>query len=496
MGAACGPDIEENGMLLCLDTGNQDSYVSGSSTWRDLGSGLTSGSLIGSPLYSSSNLGNISLNGSSQYIDLGAQTSLQFTNSQAFTISFWVRWTTANSQRSLFSYALSGGRGYYVFVDDTGTVNTNGVFFDYYDGSAFRGVQTANNVVSKDTWVNITCTTNSSNSAAGMKIYINGALATTSNRAGSGTPSSINYATLNAQVGARGGSSSFGGNLSQISIYNRELTASEVFQNYNATRGRYDIGFTAAAVSSANIDRVSLLAYYDLNPGNSYSGSGTTLTDLSGNGYNATLVNSPTYDSSNKSMTFNGSNQYANVPVSALLNLGSSWTITAVLRFLRLSGSNSIFSTFELSSGALRGYSFGLDYLDANQYCLGTNNLRTYLGTGQFANHIKISNTGTITTNAWRMVTAVCTGGTSNATVTFYNNATAIGANTWCAGNTSGAINYATSTSSIRIGSTNASGYKVDYANIELGRLLIYNKSMSAAEVSAMYTDAKNFYSI
>jgi hypothetical protein len=42
---------------------------------------------------------------------------------------------------------------------------------------------------------------------------------------------------------------------------------------------------------------------------NSYPGSGTTWTDLSGNGYNGTLTNGPTF--SNNSIVFDGTNDYA-----------------------------------------------------------------------------------------------------------------------------------------------------------------------------------------
>lgn len=49
--------------------------------------------------------------------------------------------------------------------------------------------------------------------------------------------------------------------------------------------------------------------YYD--PATSYSGSGTTLTDLSGNGEDGTLFNSPTYTSGTGAyFTLNGTNQY------------------------------------------------------------------------------------------------------------------------------------------------------------------------------------------
>lgn len=65
----------------------------------------------------------------------------------------------------------------------------------------------------------------------------------------------------------------------------------------------------------------------NLDAGNpaSYSGSGTTWTDLSGNGNNGTLVNSPTYNANNQGyLSFNGSNTYVDLPASSSsFNVGS-----------------------------------------------------------------------------------------------------------------------------------------------------------------------------
>jgi len=54
--------------------------------------------------------------------------------------------------------------------------------------------------------------------------------------------------------------------------------------------------------------------FLDAGTATSYPGSGTTWSDLSGNGYDSSLVNGPTYNSSNLgSIVFDGSNDTVNV---------------------------------------------------------------------------------------------------------------------------------------------------------------------------------------
>jgi hypothetical protein len=75
-----------------------------------------------------------------------------------------------------------------------------------------------------------------------MRIYLNGSLLSTSVRSGgSGTPSSINYSTLTAQIGTRQAQFPFEGRISNTLVYNKELSSSEVLQNYNALKGRYNL---------------------------------------------------------------------------------------------------------------------------------------------------------------------------------------------------------------------------------------------------------------
>ena len=75
----------------------------------------------------------------------------------------------------------------------------------------------------------------------------------------------------------------------------------------------------------------------NLDAGNiaSYPGTGTTWTDLSGNGNNGTLVNGPTYTSANGgSLIFDGTNDYVGCGNNASINFGTG-SMTASVWFKR-----------------------------------------------------------------------------------------------------------------------------------------------------------------
>jgi hypothetical protein len=81
---------------------------------------------------------------------------------------------------------------------------------------------------------------------------------------------------------------------------------------------------------------------------NSYPGTGTLWTDLSGNNNNGTLVGGPTFDSGNGgSIVFDGTNDYVNCGNASNLKFTNNFTINVWVKFNSLLGPQAIISNNE-----------------------------------------------------------------------------------------------------------------------------------------------------
>ncbi|NBP55511.1 hypothetical protein EBU71_03030, partial [bacterium] len=145
----------------------------------------------------------------------------------------------------------------------------------------------------------------------------------------------------------------------------------------------------------------------NLDAGNSasYPGTGTTWTDLSGNGNNGTLINGPTYSSSNGgSIVFDGTNDSVNIPISSSLQ-SQYFTLDAwfKLNSIDVVNGSPIFTGHYQSYGTISG-----------------SVLTIY--SGQYLFQTRLSNTccqslyvGTASTNTWVNFTGTWNGTTKIA---------------------------------------------------------------------------------
>ena len=95
MGVYAGPEINESGLVLCLDAGNTKSYPGSGTAWTDLSGRGNTGTLVNGPTYSSVNGGSLSFNGSNQYVQGSGSVT---TNTMTFLV-----WMKRNGNQSFYA---------------------------------------------------------------------------------------------------------------------------------------------------------------------------------------------------------------------------------------------------------------------------------------------------------------------------------------------------------------------------------------------------------
>ena len=211
---------------------------------------------------------------------------------------------------------------------------------------------------------------------------------------------------------------------------------------------------------SINLSGLILLA--DSANKNSYSGSGTVWNDLSGLGNNGTLVNGPTFDANtNKgAFTFDGTNDYINFGNSSILQQ-STGTLSA---WTKASSPGSGYRGIIAKQGA-----YGLFYTDSI--------LVAYDWTAGVARSTGIN----IADNTWKNVVLTYQSGVSNGTRIYINGVSVL-------------TNTITIQSQVANLFGGAEANASQYASCQISSFNMYNRALSAAEVSDNYNAMRGRY--
>jgi hypothetical protein len=226
------PPIVTSGLVLNLDAANMKSYPRSGTTWRDLSGNNNSGSLINGPTFSSANGGSIVFDGVDDYVVVDSFNQLP-TGSSARTINIWFNpniTTWQGNVNSLFFYGTTGVNGA-VFGIDFDTYPTMEI---YTWGGAGRDVIFSSSFPQTG-WSNLSIVYNGSTT---ISIYEN------SRNTQNATVTTLSTTNTSVWIGSINPSYQpwyYDGRISNIQIYNRALSASEVQQNYNATKTRFGL---------------------------------------------------------------------------------------------------------------------------------------------------------------------------------------------------------------------------------------------------------------
>jgi hypothetical protein len=227
-------NIVTNGLVLYLDAANRQSYVSGSTNWKNLTPAYTGSITMGSnQIFDGISL--TATSGSSPYQVIFPALDSVFTRQEA-TISLWVKIPegSTTNENVIFSGGGSANNLIYFYRNAPNPV-TDYRWLIYYTATTGDSFYLVGLTYPSNQWYNTVLTYTSTGTAS---TYINGALRNTQtianfvqwNKTSNGTPS-INTTSVGKNFG------SFGA----LQYYNRALSAQEILQNYNATKTRFGL---------------------------------------------------------------------------------------------------------------------------------------------------------------------------------------------------------------------------------------------------------------
>jgi hypothetical protein len=230
MSVAGGPDLIQDGLVLCLDAANTKSYPGSGTSWVDLSGNGNNGTLTNGPTFNSANGGSIDFDGSNDFIQ-GTIPSSVF--SGAHTISCWFYRRSLSGWSGLFSNNVgTNSCTILTFIENTNTVGTNRAGLSATSIAVNLGADHFNK------WIYCTIVYSNITNGSAVNVYAykdKNLLTATGNLYWTLSSSNSYYVGRHWQ----GDTQVHNGLISSTSVYNRALSAAEIHQNYNATKGRF-----------------------------------------------------------------------------------------------------------------------------------------------------------------------------------------------------------------------------------------------------------------
>ena len=207
------PKIVTDGLVLYLDAANSKSYTGTGTKWTDI-SKSDYDSTLNNVTYDSLNNGSMIFNGSTSNVSCG-----NISIGESGTVNFWFRQDVAVANKGLVGIGLDT----LLYIGGIGSNTILGVFngTTYSNGISLNGSTSWN--FASFVWSGTSLTT-----------YLNGTSAVSSIISFTNSGSVVIGVYPNNST-----NSYFNGKISNVQIYNRNLSSSEILNNYNVHKSRY-----------------------------------------------------------------------------------------------------------------------------------------------------------------------------------------------------------------------------------------------------------------
>jgi hypothetical protein len=458
------------------------SYPGSGDTWFDI-SGNGHHGTMHNVVFSNSNNGIMQFNGTNGYVSIG-----NVIDNSPYTISAVVKRNVTTGARNI----VSTNESPFWFNGN----NLGGGFNNNFSNVYF-------NVGNNLDWMYVAIVFDGTY----LKLYQNGSLVNMQLSYGGYYKSQPTFIGAHSSPGPNDPISFFDGYISSIRIYNVALTEEQILSDYESMFMVVSSGTTTTSTSTTTTPAptttttsttttstttttpaptttttttpspvlTNLVLYYDPSNSSSYSGSGTTINDLSGNSLSGTLSN-VTFTS--PYFSFNGSSSQIGISDNSLLEPGTGdWTMEVWANYTNFNSSAVIIGKFN-SGGAS----------DDVSYSIRSNTSGGLFA--QYGNGITHANSTnyTLSANQWYHIVVVWTNISANTIKLYINDVY----QNQASHSFSSLLN---TTTGLYLGSYNNGEYS-QYFNGKMGIVRIYNKSLTDAEISSNFESSRTKYNI
>jgi len=460
MSQVVNPNIPLDGLIYYIDPSNRRCFSGSGVHINNLVTAGFGGTLFNGTTTDADLRKAFLFDGSNDYITVPLPSPLS--TGSALSISFWAKWLTVGSgstriqtlvDNSFYDNATSYG---FVIQDrpDLGGV----LEWAASPGSGITRVRTTN-TFGDNNWHHIVATNNGTTS----KLYIDGI-----NNATTQIANGIGNTQALLVFGRRNDDATryLNGYLSNIKIYNRALSETEITQDYHALRSKF--------YPFPNYSTDGLVLYYDLSNTESFPGSGSNLFDLSAYTNDGSLVNNPSYISSGGGyLSLDGADDFVVTNKTTSLKFTRDMSMEA---WFTVNSANDSFICVlgsQYGSGNKNSYSIWLyDFV-----------LQSGVLTTSVMQHLTYP--VTVSYDTWYHIIHTYDG--SNQYM--YVNGSLVSS-----GSTTGNILHDNSNTKVTIGADYEVGYNSGLNGFMKGRVglaRLYNRALSAAEVTQNFNDSR-----
>jgi hypothetical protein len=236
-------NIVTSSLIAALDAGNLVSYPGSGTTWYDLSGNGNHFTLYNGVAFSSTNGGYLRFDGTNDYA--ASNSNINLSSYDYIAIEIFYQCNNTSTVGMVFEHTANwntnaGGLGMATNTD--GNNNVANCNHTNHNTETAKNYLVTNNLA----WNNNLNLYSKISDSTGRLTYVNGNLVSFSTTGGyttsTATTAGGSFANAIMYLGSRGGSTTyFNGNIASIKIYGFKINSTQVLQNFNAYKNRYNL---------------------------------------------------------------------------------------------------------------------------------------------------------------------------------------------------------------------------------------------------------------